>query len=77
MSTNASPQRHGGDAPSVGTIIWGGVVIAVAALIAAGRLGWLSVDPGLVAVVLLLVAGVGLVVGGILAATRGRRRDGA
>ncbi|WP_433874586.1 hypothetical protein [Sinomonas atrocyanea] len=73
MSTQPSTEREYRQGPSLGTVIWGAVVVALAALIVAGRLGWFAVDPGMVAVVLLLVGGLGLVVGGAVAAARGRR----
>ena len=38
----------------------------------ANRLGWLSVDPGYAAAGILLLAGLGLVVGGVLASRRRR-----
>ncbi|WP_430296444.1 hypothetical protein [Sinomonas sp. B1-1] len=59
--------------PAVGTIVWGAVVIAVGALMLANRLGWLTVDPGFAAAGVLLLAGLGLVIGGLLAS---RRRQG-
>ena len=72
MSTQPSTEHEYRQGPSLGTVIWGAVVVALAALIVAGRLGWFAVDPGMVAVVLLLVGGLGLVVGAG-AAARGRR----
>ncbi|GAB3281734.1 hypothetical protein GCM10027449_23070 [Sinomonas notoginsengisoli] len=58
--------------PSIGTIVWGAVVIVVGALMLANRLGWLSVDPGYAAAGILLLAGLGLVIGGIAASLRRR-----
>lgn len=69
MSTNEIG-KHG---PSVGTIVWGAVVVAIAGLLVSSRLGWFTVDPGVAAVALLILAGLGLVVGGGLAAARSRR----
>ncbi|WP_369045100.1 hypothetical protein [Sinomonas sp. P10A9] len=76
MSTNFKAQHEYPRGPSVGTIVWGAVLVVTAALIIAGRVGWLSVDPGVAAVVLLLIAGLGLVVGGALAGARRRRTVG-
>jgi hypothetical protein len=59
--------------PSVGTIVWGAIVIAIAGLLTSSRLGWFTIDPGMAAVALLLLAGVGLVIGGSLAAVRSRK----
>ncbi|MDP9884744.1 hypothetical protein J2W21_002258 [Sinomonas atrocyanea] len=58
--------------PAVGTIVWGAVVIVMGALMFANRLGWLTIDPGYAAAGVLLLAGLGLVVGGVLAARRRR-----
>lgn len=74
MSANLSEHSEFKQGPSVGTIVWGAVVVAVAGLLVASRLGWFTVDLGVAAVSLLLLAGLGLVVGGSLAATRSRRR---
>jgi hypothetical protein len=77
MSTHPDTQQQYQGGPSVATVVWGAIVVALAALIVAGRLGWLAVDPSVVAVTLLLVAGLGLVVGGAVAAVRGRSRSAA
>lgn len=78
MSTNFHAQQETKQGPSVGTIVWGAVVVAIAGLLVASRLGWFTVDAGVAAVGLLLLAGLGLVVGGSLAASRSRKRlDGA
>ena len=74
MSTNLSEHSEFKQGPSVGTIVWGAVVVAIAGLLVASRLGWFTVDLGVAAVSLLLLAGLGLVVGGGLAASRSRRR---
>lgn len=58
--------------PAVGTIVWGAVVIVVGALMLANRLGWFTVEPGYAAAGILLLAGLGLVVGGIAASRRRR-----
>lgn len=71
MSTQQDirPETSG---PSVGTIVWGAVVIVVGALMLANRLGWFSIDPGYAAAAVLLLAGLGLVLGGVLASRRRR-----
>ena len=73
MSTQPSTEHEYRQGPSLGTVIWGAVVVALAALIVAGRLGWFAVDPGMVAVVLRRGGGGGGVGGGGVAAARGRR----
>ena len=74
MSANASEQSEYKHGPSVGTVVWGAVVVAIAGLLVSSRLGWFTVDLGVAAVSLLLLAGLGLVVGGTLAASRSRKR---
>lgn len=71
MSTQQDfrPETSG---PSIGTIVWGAVVIVVGALMLANRLGWFSIDPGYAAAGILLLAGLGLVIGGIAASRRRR-----
>lgn len=69
MSTQQDfrPETSG---PSIGTIVWGAVVIVVGVLMLANRLGWFSIDPGYAAAGILLVAGLALVIGGIAASRR-------
>ena|SRR5579859_7075738 len=75
---NLREQQNVPRGPSVSTIVWGVVVVAIAGLLVSSRLGWFTVNPGLAAVALLVIAGVGLVIGGSLAAARNRRTlDGA
>lgn len=75
MSTNFSPSPRADEGPSTGTVVWGGIVIAVGVLILGTRyLGWFSLDPRFAFVTVLVVLGVGLVVGGALAAA-GRRHN--
>lgn len=74
MSANASEQSEYKHGPSVGTVVWGAVVVAIAGLLVSSRLGWFTVDLGVAAVSLLLLAGLGLVIGGTLAASRSRKR---
>ncbi|MDR6621000.1 hypothetical protein [Sinomonas atrocyanea] len=77
MSTmSEDPRGQEQQGPSVSTIVWGAVVVVVAALIVAGRLGWFSLDPSVAAVVVLLVAGLGLVAGGVITAARRRGPTG-
>ena len=72
MSTSIGQQGNK-QGPRVGTIVWGAVVVAIAGLLVASRLGWFTVDPSVAAVAILILAGLGLVVGGGLAAARSRR----
>lgn len=74
MSSTFGARGEPEQGPSLGTVVWGAVVVAAAALIVASRLGWFTVDPGVAAVALLLLAGLGLVVGGVVAGARNRRR---
>lgn len=71
MSTQQDfrPETSG---PAIGTIVWGAVVIVVGALMLANRFGWFSIDPGYAAAGILLLAGLGLVIGGIAASRRRR-----
>lgn len=55
------------------TIVWGMVLVAVGALVLAEAAG-ASLDLQLVAIVGLAVAGAALLVGAVVAATRGHRR---
>lgn len=73
MSINDIGQQGNKQGPRVGTIVWGAVVVAIAGLLVSSRLGWFAIDPGVAAVALLILAGLGLVVGGGLAAARSRR----
>ncbi|MEA5453503.1 hypothetical protein SPF06_02090 [Sinomonas sp. JGH33] len=73
MSTGL-PQEPGTElGPSMGTVVWGVIVVALAGIIGASRFGWFTVAPEFALVALLVVAGIGLVGGGILASLRGRR----
>jgi hypothetical protein len=58
--------------PSAGTIVWGGILAILAALLGLSRLGWLVLEPRVVAVTLLVLAGLALLVGGFLASLRNR-----
>ncbi|MDQ0819931.1 hypothetical protein QFZ79_002224 [Arthrobacter sp. V4I6] len=58
----------------VGTIVWGLIVLALAALIIVARLGLVALDGSYVLIGLMLGAGAALVVGGLISA-RGRDKD--
>jgi hypothetical protein len=58
----------------VGTIVWGLIVLALAALIIVARLGLVALDGTYVLIGLMLGAGAALVIGGLLSA-RGRDKD--
>ncbi|KIS26675.1 hypothetical protein TV39_15530 [Arthrobacter sp. SPG23] len=65
--------RHGGQSPArVGTVVWGLIVLALAALIIIGQLGIVVLNGTYVLIGLMIGAGAALVVGGLLSA---RRRD--
>ncbi|WP_211712110.1 hypothetical protein [Paenarthrobacter sp. GOM3] len=55
----------------VGTIVWGLIVIALAALIVISTLGWVALDGTYVLIGLMIGAGAALVVGGLLSARKG------
>ncbi|NJC23188.1 putative phage tail protein [Arthrobacter pigmenti] len=57
-----------------GTIIWGVVTIVIGALILAGALTDIMLDPVLVVMALLIGTGLSLVVGGVLSMTRRERK---
>lgn len=67
--------RHGGPSPArVGTVVWGLIVLALAALIIIGRLGIVALNGTYVLIGLMIGAGAALVVGGLLSA-RGRDKE--
>jgi hypothetical protein len=68
----AQEKREGAPA-RVGTVVWGLVVLALAALIAISRLGLVALDGSYVVIGLMLGAGAALVIGGLLSA-RGSAR---
>jgi hypothetical protein len=76
MSSRLPEQSEYPQGPSVGTIVWGAILAVLAALLAVGRLGWIVIDPRYTVVTLLVLAGLGLLVGGGLASIRGRRPYG-
>lgn len=72
MSTVLPPNHDDGGASRArpGTIVWGLVTIIIGALILAGELTGILLDPMLVAMVLLIGAGLALVVGGVVSMAR-------
>ncbi|MET4589169.1 hypothetical protein [Arthrobacter sp. 754] len=56
----------------VGTVVWGLIVVALAALIIVGQLGIITLNGTYVLIGLMIGAGAALVVGGLLSA---RKRD--
>lgn len=58
----------------IGTLVWGLVLIALAALIVVARYTAVELDPRLVAIGTLLVAGLLLLLGGAFSALSKRRR---
>lgn len=75
MSSNL-PAPHGyPEGPSTGTIVWGAILVIASALLAAARLGWLALDPRSAIVTLIVLVGLGLVIGGGLAAVGNGRRS--
>ena len=77
MDNNSIPTTAGQDTPPqaparVGTIVWGLIVLALAALIIVAQLGVVSLNGTYVLIGLMIGAGVALVAGGLLSA---RKRD--
>lgn len=67
--------RHGGPAQArVGTVVWGLIVLALAALIIIGQLGIVVLNGTYVLIGLMIGAGAALVIGGLLSA-RGRDKE--
>ena len=68
-------QDPAGPAPArVGTVVWGLIVLALAALIIVSQLGIVTLNGTYVLIGLMIGAGVALVAGGLLSA---RKRDNA
>lgn len=63
MSSRISPPER---RVRVGTVVWGGTLLAVGVLILLVEVSTISLDPALVALGLLLGIGVSLVIGGLL-----------
>ncbi|MFJ5954693.1 hypothetical protein ACIQC5_01915 [Paenarthrobacter sp. NPDC092416] len=57
----------------IGTVVWGLIVLALAALIIISKLGWVALDGTYVLIGLMIGAGAALVIGGLLAASRGSK----
>ncbi|MBT2567351.1 hypothetical protein J7I84_12755 [Arthrobacter sp. ISL-85] len=77
MDNSSTPTTAGqdiaGPAPArVGTVVWGLIVLALAALIIVAQLGIVTLNGTYVLIGLMIGAGVALVAGGLLSA---RRRD--
>ncbi|MCB5292939.1 hypothetical protein [Arthrobacter sp. SO3] len=76
-SSPAAPPRYAGPdpvedtPPRVGTIVWGLIVVALAALIIVSQLGIVALNGTYVVIGLMIGAGAALVIGGVLSA-RGR-----
>ena len=69
----SAPPEPPEDSPArVGTIVWGLIVVALAALIVIGQLGIVTLNGTYVLIGLMIGAGAALVVGGLLSA---RKRD--
>ncbi|WP_426003668.1 hypothetical protein ACPFL9_15165 [Paenarthrobacter sp. NyZ202] len=58
----------------IGTVVWGLIVVALAALLVISTLGWVVLDGTYVLIGLMIGAGAALVVGGLLAAGRSSRK---
>ncbi|GAA2847665.1 hypothetical protein [Paenarthrobacter ilicis] len=60
----------------IGTVVWGAVVIVLAVLVIISTLGWVSLNGTYVLIGLMIGAGAALVVGGLLAARKGKSTTG-
>lgn len=72
IPTTAGQDSTGTAPPRVGTVVWGLIVLALAALIIVAQLGIVTLNGTYVLIGLMIGAGVALVVGGLLSA---RKRD--
>ncbi len=71
----ANPAGPQASSPArVGTVVWGLIVLALAALIIISRLGLVALNGTYVLIGLMIGAGAALVIGGVLSA-RGRDKD--
>ena len=68
---SGGPEQQANKPARVGTIVWGLIVLALAALIIVARLGLVTLNGTYVLIGLMLGAGAALVVGGLISA-RGR-----
>ncbi|WP_298254790.1 hypothetical protein [uncultured Arthrobacter sp.] len=73
MSTSLTPPEP---SPRVTTVVWGTVLLIIAALVLAGQFFALSIDPVILTLGLLVGVGLSLVIGGILS-LRSRHLSGA
>jgi hypothetical protein len=71
LAAGQDPERAGSPA-RVGTVVWGLIVVALAALIIISQLGIVALNGTYVLIGLMIGAGAALIVGGLLSA---RRRD--
>lgn len=58
----------------IGTVVWGLIVLALAALLLVSTLGWVVLNGTYVLIGLMIGAGAALVIGGLLAARRGSKQ---
>ncbi|HKU33937.1 MAG TPA: hypothetical protein VJP90_00165 [Paenarthrobacter sp.] len=58
----------------IGTVVWGLIVMALAALLLVSTLGWVVLNGTYVLIGLMIGAGAALVVGGLFAARRGSKQ---
>ncbi len=70
----AATDTRGRPGARVGTVVWGLIVLALAALIIISRLGLVALNGTYVLIGLMIGAGAALVIGGLLSA-RGRDKD--
>ncbi|WP_144659397.1 hypothetical protein [Paenarthrobacter nicotinovorans] len=59
----------------IGTVVWGLIVVALAALIIISTLGWVTLNGTYVLIGLMIGAGAALVVGGLLSTRKGSSRS--
>ncbi|MCU1518153.1 MAG: hypothetical protein JWQ75_2874 [Pseudarthrobacter sp.] len=71
-SETPTAERTGDSPARVGTMVWGLVVVALAALIIIAQLGFVTLNGTYVLIGLMIGAGAALVIGGVLSA---RKRD--
>ncbi|MFH5878397.1 hypothetical protein [Arthrobacter sp. NA-172] len=62
--------------PRIGTVVWGLIVVALAALIVISKLGLVALNGNYVLIGLMIGAGAALVIGGLLSA-RSRKSNGS
>ncbi|UXM90600.1 hypothetical protein [Paenarthrobacter sp. JL.01a] len=59
----------------IGTVVWGLIVVALAALIIISTLGWVTLNGTYVLIGLMIGAGAALVVGGLLSTRKGSTKS--